>query len=124
MNTKKAVVCDDDRTLIRIIEHVLKKQGFSVWSASDGEQGLALLRAQAPELLILDLDMPVKGGMAVLEELKQQTSRPYTIILSNYEDPEQHQKAKTLGAKEFLVKPLDPVEFLKKIEGLVKEGRI
>ena len=124
MSERKAVVCDDDRTMSRIISHVLGKQGFTVLIAENGAEGLALVRAEKPALLILDLDMPVKDGIGVLEDMWEEGVRPYIIVLSAHEGSEKHEQVKLLGAQEVMIKPFIAADFMKKIENLVKEGKV
>ena len=125
METKKAVLCDDDKTTALIIRRLLAKIGFSVFIAGDGDEGLALIHAEKPQLLILDLDMPVKNGIAVLEDLqKAPVDDLYTIILSSHEDQQVHDQVQALGAEEIVVKPFTPADLVKKVKGLIKEGKI
>src|SRR5437016_3284193 len=99
MATKKAVLCDDDKTSTLIVKHLLTQMGFSVSTAANGAEGLTLLGAEKADLLILDLDMPVKNGIAVLEELQKTGTRPdWIIVLSAHESPEDHAKVLSLGA--------------------------
>ena len=125
METKKAVLCDDDKTTALILRRLLAKIGFSVFIAGDGEEGLALIHAEKPQLLILDLDMPVKNGIAVLEDLqKNPLADMYTIVLSSHEDRQVHDQVQGLGAEEVVVKPFTPADLVKKVKGLIKEGKI
>ena len=125
METKKAVLCDDDKTTALILRRLLAKIGFSVFIAGDGEEGLALIHAEKPQLLILDLDMPVKNGIAVLEDLqKAPVDDLYTIILSSHEDQQVHDQVQGLGAEEVVVKPFTPADLVKKVKNLIKEGKI
>lgn len=125
MNPKTAVVCDDDGTLRQIYLHILKKQGFTVETGADGQQGLDAIHAARPSLVILDLDMPVKGGLQVLRDLKAEGFvGPYIIILSARENPDLHAEVRALGASEVMVKPFSPPVLVKKIETLLQEGKI
>ncbi len=123
METKKAVLCDDDKTSTLIVKHLLTQAGFSVRTAVNGAEGLALLGTEKPDLLILDLDMPVKNGIAVLEELQKTQNRPtYIIVLSARESPEDRAKVLSLGAQGMMIKPFKPVDLIKKVEETMKEG--
>lgn len=125
MEIKKAVVCDDDKTMGLIVERVLSKMGFSVSTAGDGEEGLALVRAEKPRLLLLDIDMPVKDGLTVLADLgKEGLTRTYIVMLSAHESKETHERARLLGAGDFMIKPFTPADLIKKIEGLVGAGKV
>lgn len=125
MTPKTAVICDDDGTLRQIYLHILKKQGFAVTPGADGQEGLDAIRSVRPSLVILDLDMPVKGGLAVLRELHAEGFiGPHIIILSARENADLHAEVRALGASDVMVKPFSPPDLVKKIESLVQEGKI
>lgn len=125
MSTRTAIVCDDDRTLVKIMEFVLQKKGFEVRLADNGLVALQLLGEAVPGLMFLDLEMPKKDGLAVLTDLQASGNRrPYTIVLSSHESEEIHAKASGLGANEVWVKPFNPAELLKRIEGLIEQGKV
>lgn len=126
MDAKNIVICDDDATLTFILQHLLgKKREFKVAVAGNGEDGWLLIRELRPVLLILDLDMPVKDGFAVLRDLKGlPPPRPYTIVLSANESRDVRSEVTSLGADEVMTKPFKPADFLAKVETLAKEGRI
>jgi len=125
MPSKTAVVCDDDRTFASIIQFVLTKKGFSVQTAENGAAAVPLISSAMPGLVFLDLEMPEKDGFAVLEELKDmQSSRPYVIVLSSHEAKQIHDRAYALGANEVWVKPFNASELLKRLEGLIEQGKI
>jgi len=126
MDTKNVTICDDDATLTYILQHILgKKKEFKVSVAANGEDGWLLIRDSHPVLLILDLDMPVKDGLAVLRDLKgMPPPRPYTIVLSANESRDTQDEAKSLGADEVMSKPFKPSDLLAKVEKLMSEGKI
>ncbi|MBI5597694.1 MAG: response regulator [Elusimicrobia bacterium] len=124
MNALTAVVCDDDRTLLRIEEHILKKQGFAVFAAENGEEGVAAVKARRPSLLILDWEMPLMDGPGVLAALKAEAERPYIIMISSHEGAEKRTLALSLGADEVVVKPFLPADFLKRVAELKAQGKI
>jgi len=122
---KKIVLCDDDKTTTMILKHLLTPLGFSVAIAHQGKEGLALIEAERPDLLILDLDMPVKNGVSVLEDLRAKgITGFYIIILSSREDDQAHVQVKELGAQEVIVKPFKPSALIKHVEELLKEGKL
>lgn len=119
MDQPKVVLCDDDRTSTLILKRLLEKAGFSVFPGNNGKEGLALVRAHHPRLLILDLDMPVKNGIQVLQELRETgESLPYILVLTARESAEDEAQVKSLGAREMLVKPFKPSELVEKLRGL------
>ena len=125
MTNKIAVVCDDDGTMVRIARMVLTRQGFAVHEAGDGDAGLALIRAVCPSLVLLDLQMPGKDGVAVLTELQGMGhTGAYIIVLSAEDRDVIAARIRGLGASESMTKPFNPMEFSRKIEALVLDGKI
>lgn len=125
MTNKIAVVCDDDATMVRIARMVLTRLGFAVHEAGDGDAGLALIRAVCPSLVLLDLQMPGKDGVAVLTELQGMGhTGAYIIVLSAEDRGVIDARIRGLGASESMTKPFNPMEFSRKIEALVFDGKI
>ena len=84
-NGKRIVLAEDDRFLRRACETGLLKQGYTVIPACDGEEALQAIRAQLPDLILLDLVMPKMTGMEVLRSLKSEeaTRKIPVLILTN-----------------------------------------
>jgi DNA-binding response OmpR family regulator len=125
MTQKTAVICDDDRMISRVTKLILAQRGFRVLEAVDGEAGLALILAERPSLVLLDLQMPNKDGIEVLRDLQQAGhTGAYIIVLSAEEKAAIDARVLPLGASESMSKPFAPVEFGKKIDALVKDGKL
>jgi len=105
MNPKIMVIDDDDR-LLSLYEATLKSQGYRVTTASDGEQGLARVIQEKPDLVLLDIMMPKVHGINVLDILKAtpDTKDIKIIILTAISDEKTKEKALFLGADDFIVK--------------------
>jgi len=106
MKNTRILLIEDDRLLRRACEVSLKKRGFVVLTANDGEEGLRQARIEAPNLILLDMLMPKLSGIETLEALKkdEQTRNIPVVILSNSSIDSDIQEAKTLGAIGYLVK--------------------
>ncbi|OGZ96837.1 MAG: hypothetical protein A3J10_03490 [Candidatus Sungbacteria bacterium RIFCSPLOWO2_02_FULL_54_10] len=104
--TKRILFIEDESALQKAVGTVLLEEGFEVYAAVTGEEGLALARREKPDLILLDLILPEKDGFAVLDALKKdpETSRIPVIIMSNLEASEDVQKALDRGAMTYLVK--------------------
>ena len=96
----KVVVADDDRMLRKAAETSLRRQGYSVTTASDGEEALQLIRSERPDIIVLDLIIPKIQGFDVLQTLKQDalTSSIPVIVLSSLAQEQDKQEALNLGA--------------------------
>jgi CheY-like chemotaxis protein len=106
MEVQRILLVEDDPFLRRACEVGLRKRGFQVTTAVDGEEALRMIRSQAPDLILLDLLMPKKSGMEVLEEIKEDESTRSipVIILSNSSTQWEMSKCGSLGAAGYLVK--------------------
>lgn len=103
---KYIMVAEDDKYYANIFKLKLSKEGYRVAVVGDGAQVLALLKKEKPNLILLDLIMPVKDGFETLRELKADKSLEdvNVIVISNLGQKEDVEKAKKLGAIDYLVK--------------------
>ena len=103
---KKILFIEDESALQDTLGGVLRKEGYNVISALDGEIGLKLAKEENPDLILLDLILPKMDGFEVLKELNkgEGTKDIPVIILTNLERTQDISKALELGAKTYLVK--------------------
>ncbi len=121
----KILLVEDDLPLVRMYEVVLKKAGFDLVIALDGEEGLAKIKADNPEVVLLDLVMPKKDGFTVLKELQgdSKLSKIPILCLSVLHQAEDIEHAKHLGAVDFLVKTeVTPEEIVIRIKKHLKSS--
>lgn len=117
----KVLLIEDDLPLVRMYEVVLKKAGFEVVCALNGEEGLAKIKKDSPDVVLLDLVMPKKDGFALLKELGEDKgqARIPVLCLSVLHQQEDIDRAKHLGAVDFLIKtevtPDDMVVKIRKV---------
>lgn len=106
------LVVEDDEFLSRAMGDKLSREGFQVIKAFNGQEAVDALRQNKPDIMLLDLVMPVKNGFEVLEEVSQdeQLRQIPVIVLSNLGQDSDLQKAKALGATDFLVKSNFPIK--------------
>ena len=103
---KRILLAEDDRFLRRAAEATLKRRGYTVLTASDGDDALRVARAEMPDLVLLDLIMPKLQGFEVLRTLKQDpaTEGIPVIVLSNLSQASDVQQAMEGGAVAYFVK--------------------
>ena len=104
---EQIVVADDDVMARDLLVKFLSLRGYQVRSAKDGAEALRLISESAPDLLILDLVMPEKNGVEVLQALKERDYAGRTIILSGHQNDALLADAWSLGPQEVLEKPID-----------------
>ena len=103
---KKILLVEDEPALQESFKTAFVGKGYELTQAMDGEEGLALMRAQKPDLVLLDLVLPKKHGFEVLKEMKSDANLKDlpVIVLTNLENSEDVEKALELGATTYLVK--------------------
>lgn len=119
----KILIIEDDDFLRSLAVTKLEKEDFTVSMAPDGQTGLALIQKEIPDLLILDLMLPIMSGFDVLKKMKADpaTKDIKVIVFSNLGEESDIKTCMDLGANDYLVKAnftLD--ELVEKIKGLVK----
>lgn len=103
---EKIVFVEDETALQKMLSAALKEAGYDVITAADGEAGLAAVRSEKPDLVLLDLILPRMDGFTVLSEIKKDETTAHipVIVLTNLESAEDVGKVIALGATTYLVK--------------------
>ena len=106
MKANKILVVEDDSILQKAIQEYLISDGFVVFTASDGEEGLHLAQSKKPDLILLDIILPKKNGFEVIKEVKAnpETNKIPVVLLTNLGSLNDIEKALALGASTYLVK--------------------
>ena len=105
MDKKHVLIVEDDSGLLKILRIRLELAGYKVLTAQDGQEAMKLINSNKPDILLLDLLMPVMDGFEVLKKLRVSSHIP-VIVLSANRDLEEN--ALELGASVFIAKPFDP----------------
>lgn len=111
-NKKKVMIVEDDEHISKVYEIKLAKEGIQSSLAVDGEEAVAKIIAEKPDLIILDLMIPKIDGFGVLEQIKKnpELARIPVIVLSNLGQQADQDRALGLGANEYLVKVDNPIQ--------------
>jgi len=123
----KILLIDDDVDFVEATRIVLESKPYEVIVAYEGNEGLQKARAEKPDLIILDVIMPVKDGFTAAEELKKDTelSEIPVIMLTSYADKGGEtsiaaSRGLTLEAEDYIDKPVRPEELLERVEKQLK----
>lgn len=121
----KVLLIDADVQIQELVQIYLEKEGFTVLTASDGEQGLAFAKKEKPDLIILDLALPVIDGYDVCKNLRAQkdTSAIPIIILSARDEVVDKVIGFELGADDYITKPFSTRELFARIKARFREGQ-
>ncbi len=122
---KKVLVIDDEDDLRQFSTWVLQAEGYLALSAGDAEKGLEIARQEHPDLILLDIRLPGRGGWSVLEEINSspQLSDIPVVIFTASADVSLKNKAREMGAADFLVKPVNVGILRKCVEKCTKQDR-
>jgi DNA-binding response OmpR family regulator len=116
----KILLVDDSQRLLRSLGQGLRKLGYAVDLASEGEQALALAGTYGYDVIVLDLMLPGISGLEVLRRLREQGSAVHVLILSARERVDDRVRGLQLGADDYLVKPFAFEELAARIQALVR----
>jgi putative two-component system response regulator len=125
-NRPEVLVVDDDATAATFLAACLEVEGCAVRTAADGPAALDLLAAAAPDLVLLDLDLPGLGGLELCRRLKADpATRLLPVVVLTGRDAEgARRQAWELGADEYLTKPFRPAELLARCRALLRVKRL
>lgn len=118
---KKVCIIDDDANLREIYLMKFNQEGFDVSLAVDGEEGMKLIRDNRPDIILLDLQMPVKNGVEVLQELEAdgELSKIPVIILTNIDNEDAFREVGKFETRFYLIKslttPQKAVDYVKEV---------
>lgn len=114
----RVLVVDDNPDSLGLAKDILKVAGYQVITASDGPNALKAARAELPDLILLDVNMPGMSGMEVCAEIKkdERTAQMPVIMLSALGDIDNRVDALAMGADDFLAKPYSPRELMARVE--------
>jgi CheY-like chemotaxis protein len=127
-NKAKILLIDDDPDFVEATKLVLESKPYEVITASDGSEGIAKARKDKPDLIVLDIIMPVKDGFVAAEELKKdpELKKIPVIMLTSFsekvsETSLSRSQGLMLDTEDYVDKPVSPQELLSKVEKLLKK---
>ncbi len=120
---KRVLVCDDEPYIVESVSYVVRRAGFEVLVAEDGDAALAAARRERPDLIFLDIMMPGLSGDEICRRLKSDpaTRSMYVVILTARGQEEDERRAMQMGADEFMTKPFSPRKLRAKLLAVLGE---
>lgn len=124
MKPAKILLVDDEPDILEILEHNLSREGYEVSTASNGEEGLKKAKKMRPDLIILDIMMPVMDGVEVCRQLRAQPAFKNTIItfLTAREEDYSQIAALDNGGDDYITKPIRPRVLTSRIKALLRRN--
>lgn len=121
MSRGKILVVDDEPVVAEVVGRYLKREGFEVATADDGEDALKLARDWAPDLVVLDLMLPGIDGLEVCRTLRQEGPLPIVMLTARGEETDRIVGLE-LGADDYVVKPFSPRELVARIKAVLRRS--
>ena len=104
---KTVLVVDDDYEIVETLKFALRSNGYSVITARNGNEALAMAETKNPDVMVLDLMMPKRSGFLVLEHLRQTGDSPLPVIVITANEGSRHREyVEVLGVREYFCKPI------------------
>ena len=116
------LVCDDDKAIVDVIDLYLSEEGYRVFRAYDGIDGLALMKDVRIHLAIVDVMMPGMDGIRLVKEIRKISSVPIIFLSAKSEDADKI-LGLNLGADDYMTKPFNPLELIARVRSNLRRFR-
>ncbi len=121
MTSRTVLIVDDEENLTEAIKYNLEQEGFRVSTAADGERGLAMAREFEPDLIILDIMLPVVDGLEVCRTLRRRSNVPILMLTAKAEEIDRVVGLE-LGADDYVVKPFSMRELVARAKAMLRRS--
>ena len=123
MDKPKILIVDDEPDVVEFIERTLRPEGFEVVCAYDGISALDLVDSEGPDLVLLDIMMPMMSGYEVCQQIKANTQTQHipVVCLSSAHTPDARAQSLKVGAVALIVKPFLPAELVAQIRRYLRK---
>lgn len=117
----KVLVVDDDRVLADVVSFTLRREGYQIIQAHDGEAALQRWANEQPDLIILDVNMPKMDGFAVLERIRAKDNTPILLLSVRGEEAD-IVGGLNLGADDYITKPFSPKQLVARVQAIMRRA--
>ncbi|NOZ91969.1 response regulator [bacterium 3DAC] len=117
----KVLLVEDDDAILEQLRRVLTDEGYEVVSAMNGNEAIEKFKADRPDLILLDLYLPLKDGMDVLREIRRESDVPIIIITARDADIDKV-KGLEIGADDYITKPFSLIELLARMKAVLRRA--
>ncbi|MDA8017502.1 MAG: response regulator [Thermoanaerobaculia bacterium] len=126
MSRRKVVVIEDEPDILEVIDYNLTREGFSVFAAASGDEGLKAILREAPDLVLLDLLLPGLDGIEVCRKLKMDpvTQKIPIIMVSAKGEESDIVLGLGVGADDYVTKPFRPKELIARVKAVLRRGAL
>jgi len=122
MQGTKILVVDDEQSILNVVKAYLEQEGYTVYTAADGLSGLKAAQAYQPDLIVLDIMLPVMDGIEILQQIRRE-SDVYVLMLTAKAEEMDKVIGLTVGADDYMTKPFSPRELVARVKAILRRGR-
>lgn len=123
MNSSMILIVEDDVEIAAILTAYLQNAGYTVSHAENGALALAFCATSSPDLIVLDVRMPVMDGWQVLAEVRRRGNTPVIMLTANDDDVDKL-SALRIGADDYVVKPFNPAEVVARVQAVLRRTQV
>jgi len=121
---KKVLVVDDEPAFLSLVEQVLTRKGYEVFTAFDGQEALRLLFAHKPDLVILDVMMPKMDGWRTCSRIREISDVPLIMLTGKKKSKADIVRGLDYGADDYLIKPLESRELVARVQAILRRAEL
>ena len=121
---KKVLVIDDDTTFLRLVEQILTQAGYEVLKAGNGQEGLRLLFAHKPDIVLLDVMMPRMDGWQTSQRIRDVSDIPIIIVTGNKTSEDDIVRGLDCGADDYLLKPVGNRQLVARVRAALRRAEL
>lgn len=123
MSRPTVLVVDDDPKILALVSTYLRREGFDVMGAGDGESALSAIRRSRPDVVVLDLMLPRLDGVSLLRILRQESDLPVLVVSARGSTPERVFGINE-GADDYMTKPFSPAELVARVKAILRRTNV
>ena len=120
----KILIVDDEENIIRSLKRMLQKEGYTIFSARNGTDGLSVVVDEEIEVALVDYQMPGMNGLQLLKKIKRKSPSTEVIIITGYGTIQSAVEAMKLGAYDYITKPLNSIELRKTLKTVLEKKHL
>ena len=121
MAGERILIVEDESRIVAVLERYLRAEGYAVERAGNGRDALALWRAAAPDLILLDLMIPAPDGLAVAQTIREHDSVPIIMLTARVEENDRL-RGLEIGADDYIIKPFSPREVVARVRAVLRRA--
>lgn len=116
----RILICEDNPLAMKTLSIILKREGYTTDTASDGKQAISLLQENEYDLVVVDIHLPYHSGLELVRYLRSDLGKETpALVLTAFSDHQMQHQARELGISEYIIKPFNPSDLVDRIKTIL-----